>query len=85
MQNKPLEAGTTLSLTWPQLKEMASEFFRRLPDASEEEAEAGLKCLQLGYMGMQGSDLEHHQAGMLVQMASSKVAESELASFGIFR
>ena len=70
----------TIQTTWPQLKQMAAEFFRALPDASEEEAEAGFKCLSLGYLGLDANDIEQHQAALLVKIAIRKMDEHRVSA-----
>lgn len=67
--------GATLTTTWPELQKMANEFFQALPHASQEEVDAGFKCLSLGYLGMEGSAQEQHQARLLLDIASRKVDE----------
>lgn len=67
--------STTLNTTWPELKQMASEFFKALPDLNEEEAENGFKCLSLGYLGLVADPIEEHQAALLIQIASTKFVE----------
>lgn len=67
--------GATLATTWSELQKMANEFFQALPHASQEEVDAGFKCLSLGYLGMEGSAQEQHQARLLLDIASRKIDE----------
>lgn len=67
--------SATIQTTWPALRQMAGEFFRALPDATDDEAEAGFKCLSLGYIGLEASGIERHQAELLIQIASRKMIE----------
>jgi hypothetical protein len=70
----------TIQTTWPQLKQMGGEFFRALPDATEEEAEQGFKCLTLGYFGLECAPHEQYQAEILLQLASRKLDERALVA-----
>jgi len=59
---------------------MASEFFRALPEATDEEADAGFKCLSLGYLGLEANALDQHQAELLMQITGSKMSEREASN-----
>jgi hypothetical protein len=85
MLNELLDAGPTIGTTWPQLKQMAGEFFRALPEATDEEAEAGLKCLSLGYLGLEANALDQHQAELLMQIVGRKVVERGASNKQLYR
>lgn len=75
--NELLDTAPSIGTTWPQLKQMAGEFFKALPELSDEEAENGFKCLSLGYLGLEASPLDTHQAELLMQIAGRKMAERD--------
>lgn len=70
----------TIKTDFNGFKKLAGEFFRQLPGANEEEAEAGLKCLSLAYLGMETSDdNEQYQASLVIEMATRKMVERLVA------
>ncbi len=73
---------TTLTPTWPEMKQMASEFFKTLPTATPEETSAGFKCLTLAYLGLIAPDYEMSQAAILLELASRKMDEHLLGLKG---
>ena len=67
----------SIATTWSGFKEMAAEFFRTISDANltQEEADNGFKCLGLAYLGMEGTELELHQASILLEIAANKMIQ----------
>lgn len=64
-------------MTYPEYKEIAAEFFRKLktPNRTKESIELGLKCLGIGYLNLKGSDIEIYQAQILLELANKKADE----------
>lgn len=67
---------------WQGFKAKAKEFLDLLPGASGEQAEAGYKAISISYLHMEGSDLELHQARLLLGIANRKMIEEETALHG---
>ena len=66
----------TIPTTFESFKKLAADFFKMLPDCDREQADAGFKCLALGWLGMiEGSDLEFHQAEIILELAIRKMDE----------
>jgi hypothetical protein len=73
--------SASIPTTWPQLKAMAGEFFRALPGATEKEAEAGFKCLTLGYFGLECGPLDRVQAEHLMRIGQVEFDKQQAAGF----
>jgi hypothetical protein len=70
----------TVTLNFNGFKVMAADFFRRLkalPRPTDDQVAAGLKMLRIGYLDMVGSDsdLDRHQAIIVLQLADRKALE----------
>lgn len=67
----------SISVDFPEFKKLAKEFFDALPEAEEDEAQGGFKCLTLAYINMSGTENEKYQASIVVKQAALKMLESE--------
>ena len=64
---------STFTCTWPELKQVAADFVRAAPTASQEELHAGHDCFIMHYLGMaSSSQLENHQAVCLVSVVGKQ-------------
>lgn len=68
----------TITCTWSDFKQMGKEFLDLLPSSNEEQAEAGYKAIGLAYIGMDGTDMELHQAAMLLRILGRKKMEHDV-------
>ena len=60
------------------LKRLGKEFLDALPTATIEEADNGFKCFSLAYLNGNFTDLEQHQAAILLQIISRKFVQREI-------
>lgn len=58
-----------LACSFDSLKKMSKEFFDALPSLTIEELDNAFKCLSLGYLNLDASENEQHQAQYLLQIA----------------
>lgn len=74
-----MEEGLTCPCTYDELKKVASEFFRAVPSADLPGLDAGLKCLQLHFLGME-TDKPYEQAGAvaIMHLATKKFVAREV-------
>lgn len=70
--------GLTVACTWEEFKRMGKEFLDLLPCSTEDQAEAGYKALGLAYIGLDGTDMEVHQAAMLLRILGRKKIEHDV-------
>lgn len=54
------------------LKRLGKEFLDALPTSNIDEADNGLKCFQLAYLNGNFSDVEQHQAELLLHIVSKQ-------------
>jgi hypothetical protein len=76
---------TTFTCTYPELKKVAGDFIRAIPGADLPALDAGLKCVQLHYMGMTAS-AEHETVGAVavLKICSDQYIRAEAALQGTF-
>lgn len=66
----------TLPCSKDEYRKAASEFFKKLPGCSVEEAENGYKCLVLMYFGLEVLTDEHVDIeALLIQLTQKKMIE----------
>jgi hypothetical protein len=71
---------STFTGTWQQLRQVAADFIRAIPQADEEALNAGLKCFNLHYLGLQtDSEIELHQAALLFAIVGRAFLQAEYA------
>lgn len=65
---------------WQQLKQVAADLVRALPDSDRAQVEAGLDCFNLHYLGLQTENpIEQHQAVLLFDIVNRAALVAELA------
>jgi hypothetical protein len=70
----------TFECSYAELRKVAAEYIKAIPGANQEELEAGLKCFQLHYLGMQVQhDHEIAGASALFRIVSREYMNAELA------
>jgi hypothetical protein len=73
----------TFSCTYPELKKVAGDFIKAIPGASLPELDAGLKCVQLHYLGMDAAaDYETAGAVAVLKICSDQYIRAEAALQG---
>jgi len=68
---------TTFKPSREEFDQSAKEFFDKLPSATEEEADAGFKCLVLLYVGMEGTERDVYESAMIIKIAARKMIERD--------
>lgn len=75
---------STISCSYDEFKAMAKEFFHAIPNATQEQLDAGLNCLGLAYLGIQWTnskiDEVHRMVGAptVLKLAMEKALEREV-------
>lgn len=70
----------TFSCNWTELRKIASDFLKAIPNSNLEELDAGHKCFNLHYLGFTGqNDLETHQAVILFNIVGKAYLQAEHA------
>lgn len=54
--------------SFPALKRLAKDFLDALPTATPDERDAGWKCFSLAYLQFDGSEIDRHQAAILLTL-----------------
>lgn len=67
------------AVDWKGFNKMAKEFLDLFPTSTAEEAENGFKAIGLAYLHLDASEIELHQAEMVVRILSRKLFEREAA------
>lgn len=70
---------STVQCTWPEMKQMGSEFLRALPSLDRDQADNAMKCLGLALLGLEGAEIERQQAVHLFRYASHAYLRHEAA------
>lgn len=69
---------STFACNWAELRKVASDFLKAIPEANLEELDAGLKCFNLHYLGLTTQNpLETHQAAILFNLVGSSYLKAE--------
>jgi hypothetical protein len=70
----------TFSCTYQELKQVAGDYIKAIPGATLEELDAGLKCVQLHYLGLKEDTPEHEIAGAaaLLRIVSKEFMKAEI-------
>lgn len=58
---------TTFTCTYPELRKVAGDFIKAIPGAGLDELDAGMKCVQLHFLGMEPT-AGHEVAGAAALM-----------------
>jgi len=71
----------TFSCTYPELRKVAGDFLKAIPTANLEELDAGLKCVQLHYLGLTEGLKDHELVGAaaVLRIVSREFFKAEMA------
>lgn len=70
---------TTFDCTYQELRKLSGEYVKAIPTATIEELDAGLRCVQLHYLGMKpAADHEIAGAAALLRIVSREYMKAEL-------
>lgn len=71
----------TFECSYAELRKVSGEFIKAIPGANLEELEAGLKCVQLHYLGMRPQhDHEIAGAAALLRIVTREYMTAELSA-----
>lgn len=60
------------AISYTEFKKQASSFFKHAKSCTQEQIDNGFKQLGISYLWLEGSDIEMHQADILINIAADQ-------------